>query len=85
MLGEYEPSTWSDARDQVALFEKSHGAEGNTLFGLPVVVIIITTTGKSTGKLRKTPLMRVDAFPGCADYRATASRRIPVMLLEPLS
>lgn len=27
----------------------------------------------------------VDAFPGCADYRAATSRRIPVMLLEPLS
>jgi deazaflavin-dependent oxidoreductase (nitroreductase family) len=34
------------------------GAEGNTLSGLPVV--IITTTGKSTDKLRKTPLMRVE-------------------------
>jgi deazaflavin-dependent oxidoreductase (nitroreductase family) len=58
LIGEYEPSTWPDARDQVALFEKSHGSEGNTLFGLPVV--IITTTGNSTGKLRKTPLMRVE-------------------------
>lgn len=58
LIGEYQPSTWPDARDQVTLFEESHGTEGNTLFGLPVV--IITTTGKSTGKLRKTPLMRVE-------------------------
>jgi deazaflavin-dependent oxidoreductase (nitroreductase family) len=58
LTGEYEPSAWADARDQVELFEKSHGAEGNTLFGLPVVVI--TTIGKSTGKLRKTPVMRVE-------------------------
>jgi MFS family permease len=36
LIGEYEPSTSPDARDQVALFEKSHGAEGNTLSGLPV-------------------------------------------------
>jgi len=143
LTGEYEPSTWPDARDQVELFEKTQGAEGNRLLGLPVV--IVTTTGKSTGKLRKTPLMRVehrgryaavasmagaptnpgwyhnmtasplvelqdgavrqdytareldgheretwwaravDAFAGYADYQAATSRRIPVMLLEPLS
>jgi deazaflavin-dependent oxidoreductase (nitroreductase family) len=143
LIGEYEPSTWAGARDQVELFEKSRGAEGNTLFGLPVV--IITTTGRSSGKLRKTPVMRVehrgryaavasmggapthpgwyhnmkasslvelqdgavrqvftareldglereswwaravDAYPGYADYQAATSRRIPVMLLEPVS
>lgn len=58
LIGEYEPSTWSAARDQVELFEKSQGAEGNTLLGLPVV--IITTTGKNSGRLRKTPVMRVE-------------------------
>ena len=58
LTGEYEPSAWPDARDQVELFERTHGAQGNTLIGLPVV--IITTTGKSSGKLRKTPLMRVE-------------------------
>jgi F420H(2)-dependent quinone reductase len=47
LIGQYEPSTWPATRDQVALFEKSQGAEGNTLLGLPVV--IITTTGKSSG------------------------------------
>jgi len=58
LIGEYEPSTWAGARDQVELFEKSRGAEGNTLLGLPGV--IITTAGKSSGKLRKTPVMRVE-------------------------
>jgi deazaflavin-dependent oxidoreductase (nitroreductase family) len=58
LIGEYEPSTWAGARDQVELFERSRGAEGNTLLGLPVV--IITTSGKSTAKLRKTPIMRVE-------------------------
>ncbi len=58
LIGEYEPSSWSGARDQVDLFERTDGAEGGTLSGLPVV--IITTTGKSTGKLRKTPLMRIE-------------------------
>lgn len=58
LTGEYEPSTYPDARDQVKLFEDTNGAEGNTLMGLPVV--IITTLGKSSGKLRKTPVMRVE-------------------------
>jgi deazaflavin-dependent oxidoreductase (nitroreductase family) len=58
LTGEYETSAWPDARDQVDLFEKSQGTEGNTLMGLPVV--IITTIGKSSGKLRKTPVMRVE-------------------------
>ena len=58
LTGEYEPSTWPVARDQVDLFEKTDGADGNTLMGMPVVVV--TTVGKSSGKLRKTPLMRVE-------------------------
>jgi deazaflavin-dependent oxidoreductase (nitroreductase family) len=68
LKGEYEPSAWPDARDQVELFDASQGAEGNTLMGLPVV--IITTTGRSTGKLRKTPVMRVEHH---GRYAAVAS------------
>jgi len=45
---EYEPSAWPDARIQVQLFEKSQGTQGNTLLGLPVV--IITTTGKNSAR-----------------------------------
>ena len=56
--GEYEPSTAQWARDQVALYEGSGGLEGTTLFDLPVV--ILTSRGASSGKLRKTPLMRVE-------------------------
>jgi deazaflavin-dependent oxidoreductase (nitroreductase family) len=55
--GEYEPSALEIARDQVALFESSNGAEGNTIVGRPVVVL--TMRGRKTGKIRKTPLMRV--------------------------
>jgi len=68
LIGDYKPSAWPDARDQVELFEKSQGTEGNTLLGLPVV--IITTTGKTSGRLRKTPVMRVE-HEGC--YAAVAS------------
>ena len=58
LIGEYQPSAWPDVRDQVALYEETGGAQGNLLMGLPVV--IITTTGKATGSLRKTPVMRVE-------------------------
>ena len=56
--GEYEPSPRSHVRKQVELYERSGGTEGGTLRGLPVVVL--TTRGAKSGKLRKTPLMRVE-------------------------
>jgi F420H(2)-dependent quinone reductase len=55
---EYEPSPQKWVRDQVELYERSGGAEGNTLRGRPV--IILTTRGNRSGKIRKTPLMRVE-------------------------
>jgi deazaflavin-dependent oxidoreductase (nitroreductase family) len=58
LTGEYEPSTADWARRQVELFESSDGAEGNTLRGRPIIVL--TSIGAKTGKLRKTPLMRVE-------------------------
>jgi F420H(2)-dependent quinone reductase len=58
LQGEYEPSPSDRARKQVAEFEASNGAEANTLRGMPVVVI--TTVGAKSGKLRKIPLMRVE-------------------------
>lgn len=56
--GDYEPSPWKFAADQVALFECTGGAEGNTLQGKPIIVL--TTKGRKSGKVRKTPLMRVE-------------------------
>ena len=58
LTGEYEPSTAERTRRQVELFERSHGAEGNTLRGMPVIVL--TTVGAKSGKLRKNALMRVE-------------------------
>jgi deazaflavin-dependent oxidoreductase (nitroreductase family) len=55
---EYEPSALGIARDQVALFESSNGTKGNTMVGRPVVVVAMR--GKKTGKIRKTPVMRVE-------------------------
>jgi F420H(2)-dependent quinone reductase len=58
LQGDYVPSPSSHAAEQVALYESSGGTEGNTRHGLPVV--ILTTLGAKSGKLRKTPLMRVE-------------------------
>ena len=55
--GEYEPSPSDWSRKQVELYESSGGTEGTTLRGLPVIVL--TTRGAKSGKIRKTPLMRV--------------------------
>jgi deazaflavin-dependent oxidoreductase (nitroreductase family) len=58
LQGEYEPSPAAWVRDQVELYESSGGTKGTTLRDLPV--IILTTKGAKSGKLRKTPLMRVE-------------------------
>ena len=58
LIGEYEPGTQQWVRDQVDLYESSGGTEGTTLRGMPVIVL--TTLGAKSGKLRKTPLMRVE-------------------------
>lgn len=55
---EYEPSPYEYVRDQVARYERSGGTEGNTMRGRPVV--ILTSRGARSGKIRKTPLMRVE-------------------------
>jgi deazaflavin-dependent oxidoreductase (nitroreductase family) len=55
---EYEPSPRDYVRNTVQVYEASDGAEGNLLNGRPV--IILTTLGNKTGKVRKTPLMRIE-------------------------
>ncbi|WP_214368878.1 nitroreductase family deazaflavin-dependent oxidoreductase [Pseudonocardia sp. H11422] len=56
--GEYEPSPEKWVRDQVEEYESSGGTKGTTLRGMPVVVL--TTKGARSGRLRKSPLMRVE-------------------------
>ena len=58
LTGEYAPSTSDWAREQTELFERSGGTEGNTMRGMPI--IMLTSVGAQSGKLRKTPLMRVE-------------------------
>lgn len=58
--GEYEPSPVEWVRDQVELYESSGGREGTTLRETGLPVIIVTTRGRKSGKIRKVPLMRVE-------------------------
>lgn len=58
--GEYEPSPWEWVRTQVEQYEASGGREANTLLDTGMPVIIVTTRGNKSGKLRKTALMRVE-------------------------
>src|SRR5215475_3916948 len=58
--GEYAPSPRRWVRDQVELFENSGGTEGTTLLDTGLPVVIVTNIGAKTGKVRKTPLMRVE-------------------------
>lgn len=58
--GEYEPSTTGWVREQVEQYEASRGQRANTLRDTGLSVIIVTSRGNKTNKLRKTPLMRVE-------------------------
>jgi deazaflavin-dependent oxidoreductase (nitroreductase family) len=58
-MAEYIPSPSAWVREQVELYERTGGAEGNTLRDTGMPVIIVTNTGNKTGAIRKTPLMRV--------------------------
>jgi F420H(2)-dependent quinone reductase len=58
--GKYEPSPAQWVRDQVAEYESSGGKRGNTLMDTGLPVVIVTTRGNKSGKVRKMPLMRVE-------------------------
>ena len=69
LQGEYEPSASDWVREQVDKYERSGGTEGTELRGVPVVVI--TSVGSKSGKLRKNPVMRVEHD---GSYAAVASQ-----------
>jgi deazaflavin-dependent oxidoreductase (nitroreductase family) len=68
LVGEYEPSTSEWAREQAEKIEQSGGTEGVEMRGM--AVIVVTSVGAKSGKLRKTPLMRVEHN---GEYAAVAS------------
>jgi len=69
--GDYEPSPEAWVRLQVQAYEASAGREANTLRDTGLPVVIVTSRGKRSGKLRKTPLMRVEHD---GEYALVASR-----------
>jgi F420H(2)-dependent quinone reductase len=58
LSGEYEPSTSDWARENAEKYVESGGTDGTELQGKPV--ILLSTIGAKTGKIRRTPLMRVE-------------------------
>jgi deazaflavin-dependent oxidoreductase (nitroreductase family) len=58
--GEYEPSPQAWVRDQVAEYESSGGRRANTLRDTGMPIVIVTTRGNKSGKIRKFGLMRVE-------------------------
>ncbi len=60
LQGEYAPSPWDWVREQVEEYEASDGQRANTLRDTGLPVVIITTLGRKSGKIRKFPLMRVE-------------------------
>ena len=60
LTGTYEPSPQQWVRDQVERYEATDGREANTLRDTGLPVVIFTTRGRKSGKIRKMPLMRVE-------------------------
>ena len=58
--GDYEPSAFQWVRDQVAEYEASGGQRANTLLDTGMPIVVVTSRGAKTGKVRKNPLMRVE-------------------------
>jgi F420H(2)-dependent quinone reductase len=58
--GEYEASPWAWVSNQVDAYEASGGTEANTLADTGMPIVIVTSIGNKTGKVRKTPLMKVE-------------------------
>lgn len=54
---EYEPSPWEPIAEEVARYERSGGTEPSDLVGDEWIVL--WTIGARSGKVRKTPLVRV--------------------------
>jgi deazaflavin-dependent oxidoreductase (nitroreductase family) len=69
--GDYEPSPAEWVRNQVEAYERSGGREANTLRDTGLPIIVVTTRGNKSGKIRKTALMRVEHD---GDYALIASK-----------
>jgi len=68
LTGDYEPSATPWVRKQVEQILDTATTDGVTIRGIPIV--LVTYRGAKTGKLRKTPVMRVEHE---GQYAAVAS------------
>lgn len=57
---DYAPSPWDWVREQVEAYERSGGTEATTLLDTGMPVVVVTHRGNRTGKVRKSPVMRVE-------------------------
>src|ERR1700750_1969582 len=69
LSGDYAPGTSAWARKQAEEYEASDGTKAADLRGRPIIVL--TSVGAKTGRLRKTALMRVEHD---GDYAVVASK-----------
>lgn len=69
LTGEYEPSASGWVREQVEQIVRTGTTDGVTIKGLPIV--LMTYRGAKSGKVRKTPVMRVEHE---GHYAAVASK-----------
>ena len=60
LQGEYVPSKQDWVREQVERFEASGGTEATVLERTGDPIVVITSLGARSGKLRKNPVMRVE-------------------------
>jgi deazaflavin-dependent oxidoreductase (nitroreductase family) len=60
LTGEYQPSPRKWVRQQIERYEATDGREANTLAGTSRPIVIFTTRGRKSGKIRKFALMRVE-------------------------
>jgi deazaflavin-dependent oxidoreductase (nitroreductase family) len=71
LQGEYAPSKADWVREQVERFEASGGTEATVLERTGDPIVVITSVGAKSGKLRKNPVMRVERD---GKYLAVASK-----------
>jgi F420H(2)-dependent quinone reductase len=58
--GEYEPSPTAWVREHVELYEGSGGTDGTAGPGSGLPTVVVTNKGAKSGKVHKTPVMRVE-------------------------
>ena len=69
--GDYEPGAWDWVNQQVQAYEDSGGQEATTLQGTTMPIVVITTRGHRSGKVREFALMRVEHD---GEYAGVASK-----------